>query len=385
MEHKINPAVAEIQISGIRKFFNMIAGREDIISLTLGQPDFNTPEHIRKAAIAAIENNITRYTHNAGFIELRDLAADWMEKKYNINYSPQDEIIVTAGSSQAIDVALRAILTVGDEVILPAPVYPGYEPIIKLCGAESILVDTRDTKFKLTPEQLDKHISKKTKAVILPYPANPTGAILSRTELASLADYLDKKEIFVIADELYSELVFEDRFHSITTFGNMRERTIVVNGLSKSHAMTGWRIGLLLAPRQLAQHIIKVHQYNVACASSISQKAAIEALANGFSDAAPMREAYRERVNYAWKKLNDIGLPTHKPGGAFYIFPSIRHLGIPSFDFALRLVEEAGVACIPGDAFSKYGEGYIRISCACPMDNIIQGLAKIEEFLRKNF
>ena len=381
MTMNINPKVKEIEISGIRKFFNMISGKENVISLTLGQPNFDTPQHIKDAAIKAINNNSTRYTHNAGFIELREATSNWMKDKYDLSYKAVDEIIMTAGSSEAIDITLRALLTEGDEVILPAPVYPGYEPVIKMCGAKTVLVDTRDSEFKLTAKQLEQNFTDKTKVVILPYPSNPTGAILTEQELQELAQFLKDKNVFVIADELYSELVFEGKHKSIANYENMREKTVIINGLSKSHAMTGWRIGILLAPSHLAKQIIKVHQYNVTCASSISQIAALEALTNGYEDAYPMRDSYKKRIEYTWKRLNELGLKTHKPGGAFYIFTSIKHLGMKSFDLALRLVEEAGVALIPGDAFSQYGEGYLRISCAVSMESLVEGLNRIEDFL----
>ncbi|QOR34697.1 aminotransferase A [Clostridium sp. 'deep sea'] len=383
MTMNINPKVKEIEISGIRKFFNMISGKDNIVSLTLGQPNFDTPQHIKDAAIKAINNNTTRYTHNAGFMELREATSNWMKKKYQLSYQAEDEIIITAGSSEAIDIALRALLTTGDEVILPAPVYPGYEPVITMCGAKTVLVDTTETNFKLTATQLTKHLTKNTKVVILPYPSNPTGAILTEQELKDLAQCLKDKDVVIIADELYSELVFEGNHKSIANYENMREKTIIINGLSKSHAMTGWRVGILLAPSYLANQILKVHQYNVTCASSVSQIAALEALTNGYEDAYPMRDSYYERIEYTWKRLNDMGLKTHKPGGAFYIFTSIKHLGVKSFDMALRLVEEAGVALIPGDAFSQYGEGYLRISCAVSMESLVEGLNRIEEFLSK--
>lgn len=381
MTMNINPKVKEIEISGIRKFFNMISGKDNIVSLTLGQPNFDTPQHIKDAAIKAINNNTTRYTHNAGFMELREATSNWMKKKYQLSYQAEDEIIITAGSSEAIDIALRALLTTGDEVILPAPVYPGYEPVITMCGAKTVLVDTTETNFKLTATQLTKHLTKNTKVVILPYPSNPTGAILTEQELKDLAQCLKDKDVVIIADELYSELVFEGNHKSIANYENMREKTIIINGLSKSHAMTGWRVGILLAPSYLAKQILKVHQYNVTCASSVSQIAALEALTNGYEDSYPMRDSYYERIEYTWKRLNDMGLKTHKPGGAFYIFTSIKHLGVKSFDMALRLVEEAGVALIPGDAFSQYGEGYLRISCAVSMESLVEGLNRIEEFL----
>ena len=382
MKPDLNPIVVDLQISGIRRFFNMISGRDNIISLTIGQPDFNTPEHIKEAACRGIENNKTGYTPNAGTLELRQAVAHFMQHKYNLEYDPSNEIIITAGSTQALDIAFRTLLTPGCNVILPGPLYTGYEPLIKLCNATPVLIDTRASGFKYTIDQLRANIDENTRVVVLPFPANPTGAVLSHEELQELAAFLQDQNVFVIADELYSELVFAGDHQSIANYPGMREKTIVINGLSKSHAMTGWRVGILLAPEEITQHILKVHQYNVTCASSVSQQAGLAALTTGLDDALPMRDAYQERVTYTWQRLTDMGLPTNVPKGTFYIFPSIAHLGIPSFELALRLVEEAGVACIPGDAFSSLGEGYLRLSCANSMDNLREGLDRMERFLK---
>ncbi|HZG70279.1 MAG TPA: aminotransferase A [Chondromyces sp.] len=380
MEHFINENVKDIQISGIRKFFNLVSGTEDMISLTIGQPDFPTPLHVKKAGMKAIEEDYTTYTHNAGYIELRRGAADYVHTKYQLSYNPETEVIVTVGASQAIDIALRTILTPGDEVILPGPVYPGYEPIIHMCGARPVVADTRDTDFKLTAELIRQKVSNKTKAVILPYPSNPTGVSLSAQELKDIADVLREKDIFVIADEIYSELVYDQPHVSIASF--LKEQTIVLNGLSKSHSMTGWRIGFLFAPEAIAKHMLKVHQYNVSCASSVSQRAALAAVTDGKDDAVPMRNEYKKRRDYVFKRLTAMKFEVVKPDGAFYFFVKIpSFIKENSFDYCYRLATEQKVACVPGSAFSEYGEGYFRLSYACSMEQLEKGLDRIETFI----
>ncbi|MGM0920024.1 MAG: aminotransferase A [Bacillota bacterium] len=379
MEHLINKKVKNIQISGIRQFFNMVSEFEDTISLTIGQPDFFTPAHVKEAAIQAIDKNFTTYTHNAGYLELRKAAADFVKVKYDLVYDPENEIIVTSGASQAIDISFRAILEEGSEVILPGPVYPGYEPIISLCGAVPVHVDTADHDFRLTAELIKLKITEKTRCIVLPYPSNPTGVTLHEDELKKIADVIRGRDIFVLSDEIYSELVFNGKHHSIAKF--LPEQTIVINGLSKSHSMTGFRIGLLYAPAVIAKHVLKVHQYNVSCASSISQKAAYQALTDGINDAVPMNKEYEKRMNYVYERLVSMGLQTVKPDGSFYIFPSIKQFNVSSFDFAYSLAKDGGVAVVPGTAFSKYGEGYIRISYACSYEQLEQALNRMEKYL----
>lgn len=381
MEHLINERVKNIQISGIRKFFNLVGGMDDIVSLTIGQPDFPTPDHVKEAGKTAITDNYTTYTHNAGFLELRKAAANFVHSKYDITYSPDSEVIVTVGASQAIDVALRTVLSPGDEVILPGPVYPGYEPIIHMCQATVRAVDTRANGFKLTAELISKALTDKTKAVILPYPSNPTGVSLTEAELKDIADLLRGKDVFVIADEIYSELTFDMSHVSIASF--LREQTIVLNGLSKSHAMTGWRVGFLFAPEAIAKHILKVHQYNVSCASSVSQMAALEAVSAGTNDAVPMRTEYKKRRDYVFDRLANMGLDVIKPDGAFYFFVAIPdYIEDSSFDFCYRLAMEQKVAVVPGSAFSEFGEGYFRLSFACSMEELRKGLDRIEAFFK---
>jgi aminotransferase len=382
VRHLINRRVTEIQISGIRKFSNMVAQYKDAISLTIGQPDFDTPAHIKEAAVAAIGNNRTVYTQNPGLPELRQAASDFLQRKYQLVYDPVSEVIVTIGASQALDIAMRTILDEGCEVILPGPVYPGYEPLIKLCGAVPVYVDTTRNGFKLSAELLREKLTEKTRCVILPYPSNPTGCVMNREELEEIARLLENKEIFVISDEIYSELIYGKPHSSIASFPAMREKTIVINGLSKSHSMTGWRIGFTFAPAYLTEQMVKVHQYNVSCASSISQYAAIEALTNGLDDAEPMKEKYVMRRDYVCDRLTAMGLDVVKPDGAFYIFPSIKPFGIRSFDFATRLLEAQKLAVVPGDAFSPLGEGYIRISYAYSMELLEEGMNRLERFVQ---
>ncbi|AJE53090.1 aromatic amino acid aminotransferase [Paenibacillus jamilae] len=382
MEHLLNDQVKNIQISGIRKIANKVAALPGTLSLTIGQPDFPTPTHIMEAAHRAIDEGRTTYTPNPGLPELREAAAAFVARKYGLNYRGLDEVIVTNGASEALDITLRTILSPGDEVVLPVPIYPGYEPLIRLSGGIPVLADTRNSGFKLTAEVLEPYLTERTKAVILGYPSNPTGRVMSHQELEAVADLLKERDLFIISDEIYSELIYDTPHVSIATLPGMRDRTIVINGLSKSHSMTGWRIGFTLAPAEITQHMVKVHQYNVTCASSISQYAALEALTVGVDDALPMREEYRKRRDYVHGRLTDMGIPLEKPEGAFYLFPSIAHFGLSSMDFTLKLLEEQGVAVVPGDAFSSYGEGYIRLSYAYGQDVLEQGLDKIEKFVR---
>ncbi|GGF12420.1 aminotransferase [Halobacillus andaensis] len=381
MQKKINRKLSDIQISGIRQFFNMIGQYEDVVSLTIGQPDFSTPDHVKNAAIDALQNDRTTYTHNAGILELRTAISNYVEDSFALTYDPLNEIIVTVGASQAIDITLRTIIEPGDEVILPGPIYPGYEPLIKLAGATVKYVDTSQNHFKLTADLLEEAITEKTKCVITPYPSNPTGVSLTKEELRDISQIIRDKEIFMIADEIYSELVYDQDHTSIASFTEIRDHVIVINGVSKSHAMTGFRIGYLLAPEWLAQQILKVHQYNVSCATSISQYAALEAIKNGQHDPKVMKNSYQERREYVMNRLDKMGLEYIIPDGAFYIFPKF-----PSekstFEAAVDLVEKAGVALVPGSAFSSYGEGYVRLSYAYSKSTLEKGLDRLEKYLK---
>jgi aminotransferase len=379
MEHLINPLVKDVKISGIRKFYNMVADIEGTISLTIGQPDFPTPMHIKEAAKQAIDNDYTVYTHNAGYLELREAASNYVKDKYKLSYDPANEVIVTSGASEGIDITFRTILIPGNEVILPGPVYPGYEPIIKMCGATPVYADTTKNGFRLTAHILEKYITEHTRCIVLPYPSNPTGVTLSAEELLDIAELVRGKDIFILADEIYSELVFDQEHVSIATF--LKEQTIVLNGLSKSHSMTGWRIGLLFAPAAISQHLLKVHQYNVTCAASISQRAALAALTAGRDDAIPMKTEYARRREYVFSRLQAMNLEVVKPNGAFYFFIKLPEGYASSLDFCLKLVQQEKVAVVPGDAFSPLGEGYFRISYAYSMETLEKALDRIEAFL----
>lgn len=381
MEHLINKRVKEIEISGIRKFFNMVADIKDMVQLTIGQPDFPTPDHVKEAGKKAIDNNFTTYTHNAGLLQLREAAANFYRQKYSIDFSAEHETIITAGASEAIDITFRTILEEGCEVILPAPVYVGYEPIIKLCGAIPVYADIRNTQFRMTADLIESLITDKTRCIVLPYPSNPTGVSLNETELKEIAQLVKDKDIFILADEIYSELVYEQKHVSIAQF--IKDKTIVINGLSKSHSMTGWRIGMLFAPEYLAKHILKVHQYNVTCATSISQMAALEALTHGVNDAEPMKKEYAVRRDYVYNRLTSMNLDVIKPEGAFYFFVKIPHENISSFDFCMELVDKAKLAVVPGSAFSELGEGYFRLSYAYSMDTLKEGLDRLENYLNR--
>lgn len=381
MEHLINPLVKDVQISGIRKFYNMVADIEGTISLTIGQPDFPTPMHIKEAAKQAIDNDYTVYTHNAGYLELREAASNYVKDKYKLNYDPANEVIVTSGASEGIDIAFRTILIPGNEVILPGPVYPGYEPIIKMCGAAPVYADTTKNGFRLTADILEKYMTEHTRCIVLPYPSNPTGVTLTAEELLDIAELVRGKDIFILADEIYSELVFDQEHVSIATF--LKEQTIVLNGLSKSHSMTGWRIGLLFAPAAISQHLLKVHQYNVTCAASVSQRAALAALTAGRNDAIPMKTEYAQRREYVYSRLQAMKLEIVKPNGAFYFFIKLPEGHASSLDFCLKLVQQEKVAVVPGDAFSPLGEGYFRISYAYSMETLEKALDRIEAFLTK--
>lgn len=382
MEHLINHEVKNIEISGIRKFFNLVNDKEDILSLTIGQPDFSTPKHIKRAAIDAIDSNQTSYTANAGMLSLRRAVSTYVKDLYRLDYDP-NQVLITVGASQAIDITLRTILNTGDEVILPGPVYPGYQPLIELAGAKAIHIDTRKSQFKITADQLEQAITAKTKCVILPYPSNPTGVSLTEQELREIAAVLSKYDLFILTDEIYSTLTYEQDHFSIAQIYEVKDRTIVINGLSKSHAMTGWRIGFLLAPIWLTPHLTKVLQYNVSCASSISQHAALKAFSEGIEDSLEMNKAYRKRRDYVYDRLVNMGLEVIKPDGAFYFF-----IKIPSeqssFDLALELVDTVKLALVPGDSFSEYGEGYLRLSYAYSLETLKDGLNRLEHFLHKN-
>ncbi|PRR82976.1 aminotransferase A [Clostridium luticellarii] len=382
MSCTINALVREIKPSTIREISNIASKYEDTIDLTIGQPDFLTPEHIKLAAKNAIDHNHTSYTNNSGILELRKAACDFVNKKYNLNYNYKNEVIVTNGATEAIDISLRTILEQGDEVLLPSPIYLGYEPIIRLCGAKPVYIDTTSNNFVLSAEAVKEHLNDRTKCIILSYPSNPTGTIMTEENLSEISELLSYKNIFVISDEIYSELTLKGVHSSIAGFKNMRDKTILINGVSKSHSMTGWRIGFIFSPGYLNSEIFKLHQYGNTCSCSISQYAALDALTNGLDDTEKMKREYIRRRNYIYEELISMGFDVAKPEGAFYIFPCIKKFGMNSFDFSMRLLKKEHLALVPGSAFSKYGEGYVRISYAVSIAKLKEGMERLDEFIK---
>lgn len=384
---RFNKNLDKIEVSLIRQFDQSISDVPGIMKLTLGEPDFTTPDHVKEAAKAAIDANQSHYTGMAGLPALRQAAADFVKTKYNLSYNPDNEILVTIGATEALSATLTAILEPGDTVLLPAPAYPGYEPIANLVGAEIVEIDTTDNDFVLTPEMLEKAILEqgdKLKAVLLNYPTNPTGVTYSRKQIKELADVLKKYDVFVISDEVYAELTYSNESHvSIAEY--LPEQTILINGLSKSHAMTGWRIGLIFAPAVFTAQLIKSHQYLVTAAATMAQFAAIEALSVGKDDALPMKAEYLKRRDYIMDKMSALGFKIIKPDGAFYIFAKIpAGYEQDSFKFCQSFAREKAVAFIPGVAFGQYGEGYVRLSYAASMETITTAMDRLKEFMEEH-
>ena len=378
----VNKVVQDMKPSGIRKFFDIVSEMPDAISLGVGEPEFDTPWHVVDEGIYSLERGKTYYTSNSGLIELREEICKWYERKYNVSYNPATESIITVGGSEGIDLALRAMLNPGDEVIIPEPSYVSYVPCVSLAGGKPVIIDLKnENKFKLTEEELASHITDKTKVLILSYPNNPTGAIMTKEDLEPIAELAKKHDLYVISDEIYSELTYTEEPHfSIASLPGMQERTIVINGFSKAYAMTGWRLGYALAPKDIAKLMVKIHQFCIMCAPTTSQYAAIEALKNGDKDIANMRKSYDERRRYLLKRLSDIGMPAFEPQGAFYIFPSIQGFGMSSDEFATKLLESQKLAVVPGNAFGNSGEGFIRISYAYSIDQLREALDRIAIF-----
>ena len=380
----LSKTVTEIKPSGIRKFFDILSEMDDVISLTVGQPDFITPWHIRESAIESLEKGKTYYTSNAGMTELRNEICKYMKRKFNLDYCAKNETLVTVGGSEAIDIAMRTILEPGDEVILPVPSFVCYEPIAKMLGAKVVHIDTKlENKFKITPEELKNAITPKTKMLILPFPNNPTGAILTREELEGIADVIRDTNICVLSDEIYAELTYGKRHTSIAEIDDMRERTIIASGFSKAYAMTGWRLGYICAPATLCEQMLKMHQYAIMCAPTMSQFAAIEALKNGDDDIDMMRAEYNRRRIFILEGLRKIGIECFEPEGAFYIYPNIAPFGLSSDEFCERLLYEQRCAIVPGTAFGESGEGFARISYAYSVKHLSEALEKIEAFVKR--
>lgn len=385
LTNRFNKQVDKIAVSLIRQFDERVSSIPNILKLTLGEPDFNTPEHVKKAGIEAIEGNYSHYSGMSGLPDARQAATQFLEKKYNLNYDWQTEVMVTIGGTEAISASLLGILEAGDKVILPAPIYPGYEPVITLAGAEPVYLDTSDNGFVLAPEVLEEALEthgEQVKAVILNYPSNPTGVTYSRDEVKALAEVLKKYPVFVISDEIYSELTYDEKHVSIAEY--LREQTILINGLSKSHAMTGWRIGFIFAPQELTKEIIKVHQYLVTAATTISQKAAVQALVEGIDDAQVMKKEYLIRRDFVFDKMTELGFEVAKPSGAFYIFAKIPAQCIQdSMEFCVDLAQKEALAVIPGIAFGDAGEGYIRISYAASLESLTEAMARMERYIKR--
>ena len=381
----LSRTVQDIKPSGIRKFFDIAATMDDVISLGVGEPDFQTPWSVRKAGITSLEKGKTKYTSNSGLEELRREISNYIDRKCGVNYNPMGEILISVGGSEAIDATLRAIITPGDEVIIPQPSYVCYEPITQLCGGVPVIIETlAENDFKVTPEQLKNAISKKTKALILPYPCNPTGAIMEKKDLEALAEVLCDTNILVLSDEIYSELTFADGDHvSIASVDGMRERTILINGFSKAFSMTGWRLGFACGPKEIISQVTKIHQFAIMCAPTTAQYAAIEALRNCDEAVADMKAEYNRRRRLIVDGFNKAGLTCREPKGAFYAFPCIKSTGLTSEEFCEQLLQAKHVAVVPGTAFGKGGEGFVRASYCYSTEHIIEALRRIDEFVKE--
>ena len=384
-ENILSKKVQDLQFSGIRKFFDIAASYDDVISLSVGEPDFKTPWAIRKEAIKVLEKGRTNYTANSGLTQLREAINDYLTDRINTSYDPSHEILVTVGGSEAIDLAVRALIDTGDEVLIPQPNFVCYSPIVTLANGTPVIIETSvEDGFKLTAKALKEHITPATKALILPYPNNPTGAVMRRNDLEEIAEVLRGTDIIVISDEIYSELTYGDEEHcSIVNIDGMKERTVLINGFSKAFSMTGWRLGFAAAPRPIVTQMLKIHQYGIMCSPTISQYSAVVALKDCKKDIEYMRNEYDMRRKLIVKGFNEMGLDCFEPEGAFYIFPSIKKTGLSSQQFCEQLIEKYRVAVVPGDAFGESGEGYIRVSYAYSLQHIKTALERIRLFLEE--
>jgi aminotransferase len=384
MRDIVNHTITKIKPSGIRKFFDIVNEMDDAISLGVGEPDFDTPWRIRDEAIYSLEQGRTFYTSNSGLMELKVGISEWLERKYGLVYSPKSEMMITVGGSEAIDVALRAMLDPGDEVIIPQPSYVSYEPCTILADGVPVTIDLKEEdEFRLTAEELENAITPKSKVLILPYPNNPTGAIMEKEDLEAIAEVVERHDLFVLTDEIYSELTYKEKHVSIASLPGMRDRTVYINGFSKAFAMTGWRLGYACAPERLLKEMLKIHQFAIMCAPTTSQYAAVEAVRNCDDEIEKMREEYNGRRRYLLKRFRDMGLDCFEPYGAFYIFPSIKKLGMTSDEFATDLLKKKKVAVVPGTAFGDSGEGFIRISYAYSLDDLKVAVDRIQEYIEE--
>lgn len=384
MSIPISKTVIGLKKSGIRKFFDIVSEMKDVISLGVGEPDFDTPWHIREEGIYALEKGKTFYTSNAGLKELRYEISNYLKRTQNIIYNPDNEIIVTVGGSEAIDIGLRAMVNVGDEVIIPQPSYVSYEPCAVLAGATPVIIDLKEeNEFRLTANELKNAITNKTRILILPFPNNPTGAIMEQKDLEEIARVCIENDIYVMSDEIYGELSYKEKHVSIASIAGMKERTILINGFSKAYAMTGWRLGYACGPKEIIEQMVKIHQYAIMCAPTTSQYSAVEALKKGDEDVRLMRESYNQRRRFLMNAFKEMGLKCFEPYGAFYVFPCIKEFGMTSEEFAMKFLEEEHVAVVPGTAFGDSGEGFLRISYAYSIENLKKAMTCLKRFVEK--
>ena len=386
MRNPLAKQVVELKPSGIRKFFDLVAEMPDAISLGVGEPDFDTPWHIRDEGIYSLEKGRTFYTSNSGLKELKEEICHYLKRKMDLSYNYTSDVIVTVGGSEAIDIALRAMINPGEgeEVLIPQPSYVSYEPCAILAGAKPVIIELKnENEFRLTAQELEDAITDKTKILILPFPNNPTGAIMEKKDLEAIAEVIEKHDIFVISDEIYSELSYNEDHVSIACIPGMKERTILINGFSKAYAMTGWRLGYACGPKEIITQMTKIHQFAIMCAPTTSQYAAVEALKNGDEDVAMMREAYNQRRRYLMHSFKEMGLPCFEPFGAFYVFPCIKEFGMTSEEFAEKLLNSEKVAVVPGTAFGDCGEGFLRISYAYSLEDLKVAIERIKRFIEK--
>ena len=385
MRNPLGQTAVALQPSGIRKFFDIVSEMDDVVSLGVGEPDFATPWAVRDEGIYTLERGRTFYTSNSGLKELRTEVGRYLRRRFQLDYDPMREIFITVGGSEGIDLAFRAMLNPGDEVLIPQPCYVSYVPCVQLAGGTVVSIPLKaENEFRLTKQELLDHITDKTKILVLPFPNNPTGAVMERADLEAVAQVCIEKDIFVLSDEIYAELTYTGTNHvSIASLPGMKERTILINGFSKSHAMTGWRLGYVCGPELILKQMIKIHQYCIMCAPTNSQYAAVAALRDCDDEVAKMREAYNQRRRYLLHAFSEIGLPCFEPFGAFYVFPCIREFGMSSNDFATALLQEERVAVVPGDAFGECGEGFIRISYAYSIENLKKAMERLGRFVEK--
>ena len=384
MRNPIADKCAEIKPSGIRKFFDIVSEMKDAISLGVGEPDFDTPWHIRDEGIYSLEKGRTFYTSNAGLKELKMEICNYLKRKQGITYDYNNEVLVTVGGSEAIDIAMRAMINPGEEVLIPQPSYVSYEPCAILADAKPVIINLKaENEFRLTARELRDTITDKTKLLVLPFPNNPTGAIMERKDLEEIAEVIIEKDIYVLSDEIYSELTYKGEHVSIASLPGMQERTILINGFSKAYAMTGWRLGYACGPSEIIKQMTKIHQFAIMCAPTTSQYAAVEALKNGDEDVKEMRTAYNQRRRFLMNAFKEMGLECFEPYGAFYVFPCIKEFGMTSDEFATRFLEEEKVAVVPGTAFGDSGEGFLRISYAYSLENLKVAIGRLERFVNK--